>query len=78
MNKICINNVCFDFSIYHFIFLVVIVLIFNYLSDIFKSKDTKTKEKLYNINYNLPEHILDMSQNLTRSTLQTKTGKDYD
>jgi hypothetical protein len=54
-------------------------MIFNIILDFFKSPKQKNKEKLYNINYDIPEHINDYNnQNLTRSTLRTKSAKDYD
>jgi len=56
MNKICINNTCFEFTVYHFLFLLLLVIILNYASYFFypsTNKKEKLREDLYNINYNI-------------------------
>ena len=84
MPEICINKVCFEFSIYHFLFLVLMIIIFSTILDIYKKstttkKDTnKLTESLYNINYDLPETEIYEGQHVTRSTLKSKSNKDYD
>jgi hypothetical protein len=85
MNRICINNTCFEFTVYHFLFLFALVLVCNYVLNLYlsskseKPKDKKGKlmEGLYNINYNIPDGIYP-GQYLTRSTLVTKTPEQYD
>jgi len=80
MNKICINNTCFEFTVYHFLFLLLLVIICNYASYFFfpsTNKKDKLREDLYNINYNIPDDIYP-GQYLTRSTLVTKTPEQYD
>ena len=78
MNRICINKVCFEFSIYHFIYLVILIIIGNYLLDIFRSSKFKLMENLFNINYDIPDYNTYPGQFLTRSTQQTKTSDEYD
>jgi len=77
MNKICINNTCFEFNIYHFIFLFILVIVCNYILSYYLSSKTKLKEGLYNINYNIPDDIYPF-QYLTRSAPVTKTPDQYD
>jgi len=78
MNRICINKVCFEFSVYHFIYLVLLIIIGNYLLDIFRSSKFKLMENLFNINYDIPDYNTYPGQFLTRSTQQTKTPDQYD
>jgi len=78
MNKICFNNTCFEFTIYHFLFLLILIIACNFILYLFTcSKKDKLLEGLYNINYNIPDGIYP-GQNLTRSTLVTKTPEQYD
>lgn len=78
MSQICINKVCFEFSIYHFLFLVLLIILGNFILDSFKSKKQKLKEKLYNINYGIPDTNIYPGQHLTPSSVITKSQKDYD
>ena len=78
MTQVCINKICFEFSVYHFIFLAILIILGNLVLDYFKSKNQKITEKLFNINYDIPEVDIYPGQYLTRSTLQTKSGADYD
>ena len=78
MSQICINKVCFEFSIYHFLFLVLLIILGNFILDSFKSKKQKLKEKLYNINYGIPDTNVYPGQHLTPSSVITKSKKDYD
>ena len=78
MNKICFNNTCFEFTIYHFLFLLILIIACNFILYLFtSSKNDKLLEGLYNINYNIPDDIY-QGQYLTRSTLLTKTPEQYD
>ena len=78
MNQICINKVCFEFSVYHFLYLVILIVIGNYLLDIFIHPKRKILEKLFNINYDIPDFNTYPGQYLTRSTPVTKTQDEYD
>ena len=78
MNQICINKVCFEFSVYHFLYLVILIVIGNYLLDIFIHPKQKILEKLFNINYDIPDFNTYPGQYLTRSTPVTKTPDEYD
>jgi len=78
MTQICINKVCFDFSIYHFIFLFLLVVVCNIVFDCFKSKKERIIEKLWNINYDIPEFNLYPGQYFTRSTIPGKKLQEYD
>jgi hypothetical protein len=77
MPEICINKICFEFSIYHFLFLVLFVILGNFILDLFKSKKQKLTEKLYNINYDIPDFDIYPGQHLSRSTLQSKSEDEY-
>jgi hypothetical protein len=72
MNQICINKVCFEFSIYYFIYLIILIIIGNYILDFFRTPKEKLKENLFNINYDLPDVGVYPGQYLSRSILQTK------
>ena len=78
MTQICINKICFEFSIYHFIFLFLLIILGNMILDCFKSKKSKLTENLWNINYDVPDVNLYPGQYLTRSTTKSKKAKDYD
>lgn len=78
MNKICINKVCFEFSIYYFIYLIILIVIGNYIIDFFRTPKQKLKESLFNINYDIPGTEIYPGQYLTRSTLQTRSSEDID
>jgi len=78
MNQICINKVCFEFSIYHFIYLIILIILGNYILDFFRTPKEKLKEDLYNINYDLPDVGVYPGQYLSRSTVQTRSNKDID
>lgn len=78
MNQICINKVCFEFSIYHFIYLIILIILGNYILDFFRTPKEKLKENLYNINYDLPDVGVYPGQYLSRSTLQTRSNEDID
>lgn len=81
MTQVCINKICFEFSIYHFIFLFLLIILGNMMLDFFtssKSKSTKLTENLWNINYDIPDVNTYPGQHLTRSTRKTKKSKDYD
>jgi len=78
MTQICINKMCFEFSIYHFIFLFLLVILCNLVLNSFKSNKKKLTENLWNINYDIPEFGLYPGQHLTRSTVPSKKLKEYD
>jgi hypothetical protein len=78
MNQICINKVCFEFSIYHFVYVVLLIIVGNYILDLCRTPKQKLKENLFNINYDLPDTKLYPGQYLTRSTLSTRSDKDID
>ena len=78
MNQICINKVCFEFSIYHFVYVVLLIIVGNYILDLCRTPKQKLKENLFNINYDLPDTRLYAGQYLTRSTLSTRSNKDID
>ena len=44
MNQICINKVCFEFSIYYFIYLIILIILGNYIIDFFRTPKEKIKE----------------------------------
>lgn len=78
MTQVCINSVCFEFSIYHFIFLVLLVILGNFILDFFKSKKQRIKEKLYNINYDIPDVNITPGSYLVRSGGLGRSASDYD
>ena len=92
MPQICVNKVCIEFTIYHFLFLVLMVILCSLILDIYrkqskkrknsdktrKDSDGKLTESLYNINYDLPETEIYSGQHMTRSTVQSRSSKDYD
>jgi hypothetical protein len=78
MNQICINKVCFEFSIYYFIYLIILIILGNYIIDFFRTPKEKLKEDLYNINYDLPDVGVYPGQYLSRSTVQTRSNEDID
>jgi hypothetical protein len=56
MTQICINKMCFEFSIYHFIFLFLLIILCNLVLNSFKSRKQRLTENLWNINYDIPHN----------------------
>jgi len=52
MNQICINKVCFEFSIYHFVYVVLLIIVGNYILDLCRTPKQKLKEKLLEMKKN--------------------------
>jgi len=78
MTQICINKMCFEFSIYHFIFLFLLIILCNLVLNSFKSRKQRLTENLWNINYDIPEYNLYPGQYVTRSTVPSKKSQEYD